>query len=392
MQGKTVGKRIFMSSVMTVLVTFAIVLLVNLLVIKGWWDEIEAEEEQWQLSLEQIAEGEQLAEETEFTSMIEDWTIHRRGFYVALAWDAAFCAVTLVIVSAVFTRGLIRHVKEPLNVLGQGIRRIGERDLTTPVEYYGDREFEEVCEAFNQMQAHILKEQEKNRRYEKARTDMIAGISHDLRTPLTAVRGTIKGLLDGVVSSPEQQKRFLRVAYVRTGDMERLLGQLFVLSRLETGNLSLNLYRIGLAAFLEQYAAEKGEFLQPGEEELTVRLPGKEIHVNADPEQLHRILDNLFENSRKYAGRRPLLMELFLSRGEGGAEVIFSDNGDGVLPEQLPYVFDEFYRGDESRNKKSGNGLGLYIVKYLAEAMGGRVWAESKDGFSVHLAFRESEE
>lgn len=84
-------------------------------------------------------------------------------------------------------------------------------------------------------------EKEKNYKYEKARTDMIAGISHDLRTPLTAVRGTIKGLMDGVASTPERQNRFLKTAYRRTGDMDVLLNQLFYLSKLETGNMPLNL-------------------------------------------------------------------------------------------------------------------------------------------------------
>lgn len=91
------------------------------------------------------------------------------------------------------------------------------------------------------MQKHILMEKEKNYKYEKARTDMIAGISHDLRTPLTAVRGTIKGLMDGVASTPERQNRFLKTAYRRTGDMDVLLNQLFYLSKLETGNMPLNL-------------------------------------------------------------------------------------------------------------------------------------------------------
>ena len=95
----------------------------------------------------------------------------------------------------------------------------------------GDAEFEDVCITFNHMQEHILREQEKNRKYEKARTDMIAGISHDLRTPLTAIRGTIKGLMDGIAATPEMQEKFLQAAYRRTGDMDGLLNQLFYVSK-----------------------------------------------------------------------------------------------------------------------------------------------------------------
>ena len=100
---------------------------------------------------------------------------------------------------------------EPLDLLAQGADRIRHNDLTTEIWYVGDAEFEDVCITFNHMQEHILREQEKNRKYEKARTDMIAGISHDLRTPLTAIRGTIKGLMDGIAATPEMQEKFCRL-------------------------------------------------------------------------------------------------------------------------------------------------------------------------------------
>lgn len=377
---RSVKKRIFMSNALTVAVTLVIVLVFNLLMIKGYWEGIET---QWQLSVEQMGE-------VPVTSLIESWTIHRNGFYVMLACDAVFCIMTLAVVSAFFTRRLIHYMTEPLHALEQGTERIRCGDLQTSISYRGDREFETVCEAFNEMQTHILKEQEKNRKYEKARIDMVAGISHDLRTPLTAIRGTIKGLMDGIVSTEEQQKKFLTVAYRRTEDMERLLKQLLELSKLETGNLPLNLYQISLTTFLGRYEAEKDLLL--GKERFTVKLPQEEIFIRTDPEQLHRILDNLFENSRKYSQTETLLMKLEVSRKNGEVILIFRDNGVGVPEEKLPYLFDEFYRADESRNAQSGNGLGLYIVKCLVEAMNGRIFAESKDGFSVHMIFRESEE
>jgi len=130
----------------------------------------------------------------------------------------------VLLVSQTFTRKLAGHIIEPLNVLSDGAERIRNHDLTQDIAYSGDMEFENVCRSFQEMQKAIL-EGKKNRKYEKARTDMIAGISHDLRTPLTAVRGTIKALLDGVASTPERQRKFLETVYRRTGDMEILLLQ-----------------------------------------------------------------------------------------------------------------------------------------------------------------------
>ena len=218
---------------------------------------------------------------------------------------------------------------------------------------------------------------------------MIAGISHDLRTPLTAMKGTIKGLIDGVASTPEQQKKFLQAAYRRTGDMDMLLNQLFYLSRMETGNMPISMQNIDIGAFLGNYVKGKREVINSLQEEIIADTKGITAKVSMDSEQFQRILDNLVENSRKYGETTPLKMKIILEKTPKGLSVCFRDNGVGVPEEKLPHIFEEFYRGDESRNKKEGNGLGLYIVKYLMEAMGGSVRAENADGFAVYLELRE---
>lgn len=292
-------------------------------------------------------------------------------------------------VSQLFTKNLTDHIMEPLDSLAEGAKRIKKNDLSQDIAYTGDLEFENVCAAFNDMQASILAEQEKNRRYEKARTDMIAGISHDLRTPLAAMKGTIKGLIDGVASTPEQQKKFLQAAYRRTGDMDMLLNQLLYLSRMETGNMGISMQNIDIGAFLGNYVKGKREVINSLQEEIIADTKGITAKVSIDSEQFQRILDNLVENSRKYGETTPLKMKIILEKTPKGLSVCFRDNGVGVPEEKLPHIFEEFYRGDESRNKKEGNGLGLYIVKYLMEAMGGSVRAENADGLAVYLELRE---
>ena len=127
------------------------------------------------------------------------------------------------------------------------------------------------------------------------------------------------------------------------------------------------------------------------EEQIEMIADTKEItgYVSADPEQLKRVFDNLLENSRKYGEVTPLQIKIALERTKKGFSIRFSDNGVGVAEEKLPFLFDEFYRIDESRNKKEGNGLGLYIVRYLVEAMGGSVRAENADGLAVVMEIKE---
>lgn len=346
-EGKqTVKRRIFISNALMVVVTLFILLMINVFVIKS-------------------------------------------VFILLFLADGIICIAVLVIVSQIFTRKLVNHIMEPLNALADGAERIRRNDLMQDIEYSGDAEFENVCHTFNEMRRAILAGQEKNRKYEKARTDMIAGISHDLRTPLTAIRGTIKGLLDGVASTPERQKKFLETAYRRTGDMDLLLNQLFYLSKLETGNMPFDFKTIEISGFIRNYVKGKQEILENERAEIAADIEKITGYVSVAPEQLQRIFDNLLENSRWYGSVTPLKIKICLERNKEGFCICFSDNGVGVPEETLPYIFDEFYRIDESRNKKEGNGLGLYIVKFLAEAMGSSVRAENAGGLAVYLELRE---
>ena len=376
MEKRTVKKRIFLSNALMVIVTLVIFLIINLFVVKFYAESIE---EEFRTSVEGVTDGDGLDD------LLEDWTVHRNEFILFFGADGILCIIVLVLISQLFTKNLTDHIMEPLDALAEGAKRIKENDLTQDIAYTGELEFENICAVFNDMQESILAEQEKNRKYEKARTDMIAGISHDLRTPLTAMRGTVKGLMDGVASTPEQQKKFLQAAYRRTGDMDMLLNQLLYLSRMETGNMPISMQTIEIGAFLKSYVRGKREVIETGKEEITADTKEITAGVLIDPEQFQRVLDNLVENSRKYSETIPLRMKIKLEKTPKGVSICFQDNGVGVPEEKLPYIFEEFYRGDESRNKKEGNGLGLYIVKYLMEAMGGSVRAENADGLAVYL-------
>lgn len=204
---KTVKRRIFISNTWMVLLALIVLLIINVVILKGYSEFIEYE---WETSMGAVTDEESLEE------MIEDFTIHRDEFILLFFIDGIICIAVLVMISQFFTRKLVNHIMEPLNALSDGAERIRNHDLTQDVTYSGDIEFENVCHTFNDMRGAILAGQEKNRKYEKARTEMIAGISHDLRTPLTAVRGTIKGLLDQVADTPERQKKFLETAYRKT--------------------------------------------------------------------------------------------------------------------------------------------------------------------------------
>lgn len=376
MEKNTVKKRIFISNAMMVLFTLIVIFIINVLVIKGYSEIIEDE---FKASIAQFVSADQV------DYLLKSYTVRRNDFFLFFIVDGILCSGILVMISLFFTKKLTNRIMEPLDTLADAAKRVRDNNLTQMIDYTGEIEFENVCSAFNEMQKSVLSEQEKNNKYEKARTDMIAGISHDLRTPLTAIRGSIKGLMDGVASSPEQEEKFLNIAYRRTEDMEQLLKQLFYFSKMETGNMPIHLQKIEISSFLQNYIKSKQDFMDSEKEEINLDTQGIKAELLIDPEQFQRILDNLLENSRKYGEKTPLIIDIGLKKTAQCILICFKDHGIGISKEKLPHIFEEFYRGDESRNQKEGSGLGLYVVKYLIEIMGGHVKAESKDGLAIYL-------
>lgn len=364
---------------------FVILLLfasINLIILKLYWELIEQKINAHTLILTSKAHYESSGEVERF---LQELLLTGEHFFLFFVLDIVLCIGALILVSVLFTKKLSERIMQPLQALEAGTQRMKSGNLTEPVCYSGGREFEQICLAFNEMQAHILAEQEKNRRYEKARIEMIAGISHDLRTPLTAIHGTIKGLLDNVAKTQEQQTLFLQTAYRRSREMNLLLQKLFFLSKLETGNMPVSLSCIDLSEFLQQYV-QAAQMLPDAAYHFHTALE-KDLFAELDPLHLSRILDNLLENSLKYSGAEPLELYLSLVRQDDHLICCFRDNGKGVSEEKLPHIFEEFFRADESRSEKDGSGLGLYVVKTLTEAMHGIVSAQNQNGFQITLTF-----
>ena len=370
---KTVKRRIFTNNAWMLLVTLLAFAVINLGIAKIY---VETLEKKWSSSVEQLLTQDQMED------FVMDWTVQQKKFLLLAVIDILLCLAALALISSLFARRLSKGIQRPLYALSDGAERVRKGILTEKILAQEDVEFDSTCRTFNEMQDSLRTEKQKNEQYEKARTDMIAGISHDLRTPLTAAKGSVQAVLDGVASTPEQQERFLRAAGKRLGDMEQLLGQLLYLSRMETGKLPITLQTMDICGFVKEYVQEKA-----GRKDMqcSAVVPDAPLVVQADPVQLLRILDNIAENSVKYSGKDPA--ELIFTVEELPEEICIrvADTGVGVSEDKLGQIFEEFYRDDLSRNKREGNGLGLYIVKYLIEAMQGRVRAENADGLTICL-------
>jgi signal transduction histidine kinase len=231
-----------------------------------------------------------------------------------------------------------------------------------------------------QLKANIVKSE----KYEQDRNEMLVGISHDLRTPLTSIKSYVKGLQDDVAKTPEKQQEYLEVIYRKSCDMESLLNRLFLFSKLETGNMPFNFHSVSIRKYMVTLLDSLEYDLRKDGAELTLNCDCDEQKVSLDTEQMTRAITNILDNSIKYNPDTQIRITVDLCEKDGKIIIRLQDDGLGVSDKQLSRLFDSFYRGDESRkNSADGSGLGLAIAKNIVMVHRGNIFAENYNGLTV---------
>lgn len=304
------------------------------------------------------------------------------GFKLTLSIYAAAAVAVLLAAAALtdlyLTRSLFRHISRPLDTLTAGVARIRDGDLDAPIAYDTPDEFKAACDAVDEMAARLKTSLEQQQAAQQQKQELMAGMSHDLKSPLTAIRAYTEGLLEGVAQDEATRQRYLQTIYAKEADMETLVNRLFAFARMDVSQYPVHPEPLALRPALEAVAGE-----QEGAA-VTVDVP--DMTVRADRELLRRIAVNLLDNSRKYGGRADVHVRITAEADGETAAISFTDDGAGVPPEQLPRLFDAFYRGDAARTAPgSGSGLGLAVVKKSAEEMGGAVRAENAENGGLRV-------
>ena len=298
--------------------------------------------------------------------------------------------LTVLMTNRFLTRFVVRKIEEPLDLLSEGARRLGEGDLDFRIAYAGKDEFVPVCGAFNEMAARLKESVERTRRDEESRKELLAGISHDLRSPLTSIRAYVEGLLDGVAQTEESKQRYLRTIRTKAEDIDRLVSQLFLYSKLDLEGVPMEMRPIRLDEFVAGFVEEAALDGRTRGLEITAEqlIP---VTVSADPEQLRRVLSNILENSIKYKAKETGRLRITL---EESGRLTLADDGPGVPEEALPKLFDVFYRSDPARkNPAGGSGLGLAIAAKAVQGMGGTIRARSgpHGGLAIEITLSKEE-
>ena len=303
---------------------------------------------------------------------------------------AAALLLTIIFTNLYLTRSLFRHIEQPLDTLVAGVERIECGDLDTPIAYTGADEFKSACDAVDRMAARLKASLEDEQRRAQSRKELIAGMSHDLKSPLTSIRAYSEAIRDGVAAAPEQRQRYIETVCRKEQEIESMVNRLFEFSKLDLSELPLEMRVLDAKAVID--TASKDYVNQINID--TAGLTG--CRVLADETQLERITRNILDNSIKYSGRERVSMEIRAAEEETGtATLLFSDNGQGVDEMQLPKLFDVFYRADPARERgKEGSGLGLAVVRRAAEEMGGGASARrsAQGGLCIAVTLKKGEE
>jgi len=271
---------------------------------------------------------------------------------------------------------LARSMTKPLRELTSGARAVaaGELDIQVPVR--SSDELGELAVAFNQMNADLATARDRRRQ-------LTADVAHELRTPLSVILGHSEGIRDSVLEASEEN---LAVIYEEALRLERLVEDLRILSLVESGELSLELGEYDPAALMEKTAASYRALAREKDIDLEVSSSGELPDIRIDIDRMGQVLGNLISNAVRHTPEGGSILMAAYAR-DGGIEIQVKDNGPGIDPEDLPHVFERFYRGDKSRQRDgAGSGLGLAIAKSLTEAQGGTIRAESEPGRGTTLA------
>ena len=281
----------------------------------------------------------------------------------------------------------------PMRKLRKAVKTITEGNLACEVKEDYEEELGGLCRDFENMRIHLKEAIDDKMRYDRDTKELISNISHDLKTPLTTIKGYVEGILDGVEDSPDKMDRYLKTVYNKANDMERLIGELTLYSKIDTNEIPYNFIKINVKAYFDDCAEEIRTELESRNFVLTyLNYVPDDVCLIADPEQLYRVINNIISNSIKYNNKARGVINIRVREEKEYIHLEIEDNGQGVSPEEAGRIFERFYRTDASRNSRTGgSGIGLSIVKKIVEAHGGTIWAVSNKnvGLTMHILLRK---
>ena len=300
--------------------------------------------------------------------------------------------IVVSITAALLIIWIYRAVSVPLQKLQKAARNIKEGNLDFEIKAENDDEIGQLCRDFEEMRLRLKVQAEEKVAFDRENKELISNISHDLKTPITAIKGYVEGIMDGVADTPEKMDRYVRTIYNKTNEMDHLINELTFYSKIDTNRIPYTFSKLNVEDYFSDCAEEVGLELETrGIQLCYANYVDKDVLVIADGEQIRRVIHNIISNAIKYMDKQNGMKGIIQIRVKDVGDFVqveIEDNGKGIAAKDLPYIFDRFYRTDVSRNSsKGGSGIGLSIVRKILEDHGGKVWATSREGIGTIMYF-----
>ena len=309
-----------------------------------------------------------------------------------------FVAMVLILLftAILLTRWLEGNFFDPINKLNVAMNNIRDGNLDYRLKTTEEGEIGSLYNNYEEMRLRLKESAEEKLEREKQNRELITNITHDLKTPITSIKGYVEGLIDGVANTPEKRERYLRTIYSKANDMNTLINELTLYSQIDNDKIPYNFHKINVADYFGDCVEEIGMDMESRGITLNYsNMVSPDTMIVADPEQLKKVINNIVGNSVKYMDKEEGRIDIRILDEQDSVRVEIEDNGKGIAAKDLPNIFDRFYRTDESRNSaQGGSGIGLSIVRKVIEDHGGYVWATSREGEGtcVHFVIRKYHE
>ncbi|MDE6945163.1 MAG: HAMP domain-containing histidine kinase [Lachnospiraceae bacterium] len=301
--------------------------------------------------------------------------------------------LVLVFTSLVLTQWIQKGIFTPINQLDIAMQNIAEGNLEYMLTTEEKGEIGELYRNYEDMRLRLKESTDEKFEHEQKNKELVSNISHDLKTPITAIKGYVEGIMDGVADTPEKMNKYIKTIYDKANDMDRLINELTTYSGIDNNRIPYTFRRINVADYFGDCVEEVGLDLESKNIQLNYDdLVEPSTQIIADPEQLKRVISNIIGNSVKYMDKEQGIIDIRILDEVDSIRVEIEDNGMGIAAKDLPNVFERFYRTDASRNSsKGGSGIGLSIVKKIIEDHGGYIWATSREteGTCMHFVIRK---
>lgn len=285
-----------------------------------------------------------------------------------------------------------KKIAQPIKNISKDANRLSYGDFNISSQEYEVKEINDLASSIEKLRNCLKSAVVEKEKYDENRKELISGISHDLKTPITAIRGYVEIVLDGSVADEEKKRKYLQSAVRKTEVVKNLIDDLLLYSKLDLNQIPFEIERVNISEYVKKCAYEMRNAFEREKKEINFCAGCENVFCEIDTKQFERVIENVLSNAKKNIETHTGFVNILLRETKKTVIIEIKDNGCGISENDLKNIFNRFYRGDNARKNDGSSGLGLTIAQRITEGLGGKIWATSRkgEGTSVMISLRKA--